>query len=172
MPYFTGLHSVADSRTWNISMRISALTVGPAAFAFCTIFLLSNTARALDWRIIQDQIGAQVGPLVYWPSSTTPLNRSFQIEVPISDGQPVGEILLGLFSGICGLKISESTPPCQASITGSHQRQLEFPMDGPSRVGGLRSVAEQGPHPRTLHIYPPPFTDFLDPFLFFACSSR
>ena len=32
---------------------------------------------------------------------------------------------------------------CQASITGSHQRQLEFPMDGPSRVGGLRSAGSR-----------------------------
>jgi hypothetical protein len=48
---------------------------------------------ALDWRIVQDQIGAQARRTTYWPYSSTPLFHSFQIEAPTDWAQSEAEIL-------------------------------------------------------------------------------
>jgi hypothetical protein len=57
----------------------------------------------LDWRVIQDQIGAQAAPMVYWPTPTTPLSHSFQYEVPMKDGLPEGKVLFEEnFEGLAG----------------------------------------------------------------------
>lgn len=66
-------------------MRLYALrsrTICPTILALAGTLLLSDTAAALDWRVIQDQIGVQVRQGEHWPYPSTPMYHSFQIEAP------------------------------------------------------------------------------------------
>jgi len=60
--------------------RIRILSLIQTVAALVTASLLSDTAMALDWRIIQDQIGTQAARVKDRPPPSTPLDPSFQIE--------------------------------------------------------------------------------------------
>ena len=59
-------------------MRISSLVRTALALAIASLF--SDTAMALDWRVIQDQIGRQVGLMEDWPLPSTSFNHTLPVE--------------------------------------------------------------------------------------------
>ena len=66
-------------------MRPCALRPRPMELAISMVgalWLFSNNAGAVDWRVIQDHIGAQVRRSEHWPYDSTPLFHSFQIDAP------------------------------------------------------------------------------------------
>ena len=124
-------------------MQPYTLRPGPMSlsmFALAATLLLLNTAAALDWRVIQDQIGVQARLREYWPHPSTPLRHSFQIEAPTDWEESEAEILfeedfegtaLGEYPGHPGVtlvKDPDGTGTC-ARFSGS-----EFRLKDPIRI--------------------------------------
>ena len=121
------------------SDTLSALPTKLTALALAAISLSSGSAKALDWRIIQDQLGAQASPMVYWPSDSAPIFRSFQFKVPAGQVYAQGKVLfaedfeggaLGDYPGHPGVTLIKD--PCGkgicARVSTSEYRLKDLPV--------------------------------------------
>jgi len=69
------------------------LAISLPMLALAAMSLFPGAASALDWRVIQDELGTQASPIVYWPTDSTPLFHSFQLGVRASQVYPRGGVL-------------------------------------------------------------------------------
>ena len=121
------------------SDTLSALPTKLTALALAAISLSSGSAKALHWRAIQDELGAQASPMVYWPSDSAPIFRSFQFKVPAGQVYAQGDVLfaedfesatLGDYPGHPGVTLIKD--PCGkgtcAQFSTSEYRLKDIPV--------------------------------------------
>jgi len=61
--------------------------------ALAAMSLFPGGASALDWRLIQDELGTQASRMVYWPTDSASAFRSFQFKVPADQVRSRGKVL-------------------------------------------------------------------------------